>query len=86
MEELLQLLADARVEFPEEVFLSLTKPAQDELNAHLKSHSKRLVSLKQEGGHSHYRRSNMTHHILALASAYGIDASGMNSTERLANS
>ena len=76
MEELLQLLADARVEFPEEVFLSLTKPAQDELNAHLKSHSKRLVSLKQEGGHSHYRRSNMTHHILALASAYGIDASG----------
>lgn len=76
MEQLLKLLGDSFIEIPNELFLTLTPHAQEELDAYMRVCSMRLIGLNQEGGDAHYRSVNLTYKVLCLATAYAINETG----------
>lgn len=76
MEALLGTLRGSFFEFPTEIFISFTENAKQLLDAHLEGYSNRLLGLDKEGSHSHYRLGGARRHIIALATAYGINANG----------
>lgn len=76
MHKLLEHLRSAFVDFQNEISVSFTPDAKQELDVYMENCSHRSVALSNEGNHAHYRRCNVESHILALATAYSIDASG----------